>query len=48
LAPGFCGSAQRYLPVAALHEHIGDGLGQRLALRYGEQMLLALGSGILD
>src|SRR5436305_7387973 len=42
------GSAERHLPVAALHQHIGNSLGKRFALRYGEQVLLALGSGILD
>src|SRR6516162_7033303 len=34
------------LAIAALHQHVGDLLGDRLALRDRKQMRLALGAGI--
>jgi hypothetical protein len=36
------------LPVAASHQHLGDGFAQDCALRDGEEMRLALGLGGFD
>ena len=40
--------AQRHRAIPALDQHIGHGVGERLSAADGEQVLLALGFGVLD